>query len=61
MLHKNYIIPFYLKYYECTYLHLLILIPYVGGFDGGCCLLLTPGYGYMWIEYSYLDPYWANI
>lgn len=61
MLHKAYIIPFYLKYYECMYLHLLILTPYVNDFDGDCCLLLTLGCGYMWTEHTHLDPCWTNI
>lgn len=43
------------------YLHLLILISYVGGFDADCCLLLTPGYGYLWVEYTHLDPSGTNI
>lgn len=47
MLCENHIILFYLKYYECMYLHLLILIPHVCGFDSDRCLLLTPGYSYM--------------
>jgi len=26
-----------------------------GSFDANCCLLLTLGYGYLWVEYTHLD------